>query len=85
MRYLFFDIECADGNRAICEYGYVLTDEKFNVIRKINILMDPECPFNLTGRDGQADLVLTYPYGEYYKYYSFDDSYDLTINKSRIN
>lgn len=80
MRYLFFDIECADGNRAICEYGYVLTDEKFNVIRKRNILMDPECPFNLTGRDGQADLVLTYPYSEYYKYYPFDDSYETIKN-----
>ena len=79
MRYLFFDIECADGNRAICEYGYVLTDEKFNVLRKRNILMDPECPFNLTGREGQEDLVLTYPYSEYYKYYPFDDSYE-TIN-----
>lgn len=39
MRHLFFDIECAYGNRAICEYGYVLTDEKFNAIRKRNILM----------------------------------------------
>lgn len=80
MKYLFFDIECADGNRAICEYGYVLTDEKFNVIRKRNILMDPECPFNLTGRDGQADLFLTYPYSEYYKYYPFDDSYETIKN-----
>lgn len=80
MRYLFFDIECADGNRAICEYGYVLTDEKFNVLRKRNILMDPECPFNLTGRDGQADLVLTYPYSEYYKFYPFDDSYETIKN-----
>ena len=80
MNYLFFDIECADGNRAICEYGYVLTDEKFKVLRKRNILIDPECPFNLTGRDGQVDLVLTYPYSEYYKYYPFDDSYETIKN-----
>lgn len=80
MYYLFFDIECADGNRAICEYGYVLTDDKFNVIKKRNILMDPECPFRLTGREGQADLVLTYPYEEYYKYYPFDDSYETIKN-----
>lgn len=76
MQYLFFDIECADGNRAICEFGYVLTDEKFNVLRKRNILIDPECKFNLTGREGQADLILSYPYEEYYKYYPFDDSYE---------
>lgn len=77
MNYLFFDIECADGNRAICEYGYVLTDENFNIIRKRNILIDPECRFNLTGRKGQDDLILTYPYEEYYKYYPFDDSYEI--------
>lgn len=76
MQYLFFDIECADGNRAICEFGYVLTDEKFNVLRKRNILIDPECKFNLTRREGQADLILSYPYEEYYKYYPFDDSYE---------
>lgn len=80
MRYLFFDIECADGNCAICEYGYVLTDEKFNVLKKINILIDPECEFNLTDRDGQADLKLTYPYSKYYKYYPFDESYEFIKN-----
>lgn len=42
--------------------------------------MDPECPFNLTGRDGQTDLVLTYSYSEYYKYYPFDDSYKTIKN-----
>ena len=76
MNYLFFDIECADGSKAICEYGYVLTDEKFNVLKKINILIDPECRFNLTGREGQDDLILTYPEDEYRKYYSFKDSYE---------
>ena len=80
MKYLFFDIECADGNKAICEYGYVLTDEKFNILRKRNILIDPECSFNLTGREGQDDLVLTYPESEYYKYYPFDDSYETIKN-----
>lgn len=80
MRYLFFDIECADGSKAICEFGYVLTDEKFNIIRKRNILIDPECHFNLTGRVGQDDLILTYPYSEYYKFYPFDESYETIKN-----
>lgn len=33
MRYLAFDIECCDGKH-ICEFGYVITDEKFNIIKK---------------------------------------------------
>ena len=32
MKYLFFDIECAncfDGKGKICEFGYIQTDENF--------------------------------------------------------
>ena len=76
MRYLFFDIECADGSKAICEFGYVLCDENLNVIRKTNILMNPECEFKLTGRKGQKDLVLNYSEEEYRKHKHFDDMYD---------
>ena len=80
MKYLFFDIECADGNKAICEYGYVITDEKLNILRKQNLLFDPECKFNLIGRKDQDDLILTYPYDEDYKHYPFDDSYEFIKN-----
>lgn len=76
MDYLFFDIECADGHRAICEFGYVLTNDKFEIKRKANILIDPECKFDLTNRKNQKDLILTYPETEYLKYYPFNDSYD---------
>lgn len=76
MRYLFFDIECADGNFKICEFGYVITDENFNILAKKNILINPQCRFNLTGREGQEDLILSYPYEEYYKYPTFEDMYD---------
>ena len=76
MRYLFFDIECADGKRAICEYGYVLCDEKFNVTQKKNILINPECEFNLVGREKQVDLILSYPYEEYYKHNPFNEFYE---------
>lgn len=76
MRYLFFDIECADGNKAICEFGYVLTDENFNILRERNLIIDPECRFNLRGRVKQDDLELTYPYDYYYKFYPFSDVYD---------
>lgn len=76
MNYLFFDIECADGKCAICEFGFVLTDEKFNILKKRNIIIDPECKFKLTGRKGQDDLKLSYEYDEYYRHYPFDDPYD---------
>lgn len=33
MRYLFFDIECCNG-RNICEFGYVITNDKFNILEK---------------------------------------------------
>ena len=36
MRYLFFDIECCNG-RNICEFGYVITDDKFIKVLKEKI------------------------------------------------
>ena len=44
MKYLFFDIECSncfDGIGKMCEFGYVLTDDKFNVISRHDIPMNP--------------------------------------------
>lgn len=76
MRYLFFDIECADGNKAICEYGYVLTDTSFNIIQEHLIMMNPESNFKLTGRKGQKDLVLGHSEEEYRKCKKFTDFYD---------
>lgn len=34
MRYLFCDIEVSDGNYGICEFGFVVTDEKFRPLGK---------------------------------------------------
>ena len=44
MRYLFFDLEFAsqkDGTSKICEFGYVMTDEKFNLLDKNNLIINP--------------------------------------------
>lgn len=41
MKYLFFDIECANRLNKICEFGYVLTDENFNILKKNDIPMSP--------------------------------------------
>lgn len=42
---LFFDIECAncfDGKGKICSIGYVLTDDRFNIIMKFDLLLNPK-------------------------------------------
>ena len=65
MKYLFFDIECSNcfnGVGKMCEFGYVLTDEKFNVISSDDIPMSPgkdrESRFYLKGRKHEKDLEL---------------------------
>lgn len=65
MRYLFFDIECCNG-RDICEFGYVITDENFNVIEKRDITINPQSQFNLIGRENHKDLFLAYPEAVYF-------------------
>lgn len=75
MRYLFFDIECCNGKN-ICEFGYVITDDKFNILEKKDITINPETKFNLTGRPNGRDLYLYYPESTYYKSYKFPHFYD---------
>lgn len=47
MKYLIFDIGCCDG-RHIYEFGYVITNDKFEVLEKQVITINPDKPFNLT-------------------------------------
>ena len=49
MKYLFFDLEFASSKHGskICEFGYVITDEKFDVIKRNNLIIDP----NIKGAD----------------------------------
>ncbi len=68
MKYLFFDIECAcvfKNVAKMCAFGYVLTDENFNVLAREDILMNPKGKFHLMGRKGKEGLVL--PYDEDFK------------------
>lgn len=49
MEYLFFDIECANnfgGCGKICEFGYVVTDENFEIKEKDIILVNPKAQFD---------------------------------------
>lgn len=47
MKYLFFDIECANPRfNSICTFGYVLTDDHFRVIAQEDVLMNPETGYD---------------------------------------
>ena len=68
MKYLFFDIECADGGKAtICSFGYVIADMDFKILKREDIIINPEGRFFLTGRDGRPDVKLAYPKEVFYK------------------
>lgn len=74
MKYLFFDIECSvvSKNAAkICAFGYCLTDEKFNILEKEDLLINPQGGFHLTDRKGTQGLVLPYEYAGFKKYPTF--------------
>ena len=83
MKYLFFDIECSNcfnGVGKMCEFGYVLMDEHFNVIKMDDIPMSPgkgrENRFYLTGRKHEKDLVLAYEYDYYLSQLEFPTFYN---------
>lgn len=69
MRYLFFDIECSEG-KSICSFGYVITDEGFNILEKEDILINPQSYFH-TGawskkkRESDPGISLAYPEREF--------------------
>ncbi len=74
MKYLFFDIECAGVFKnvaKICAFGYCLTDEKFNILEKEDILINPQGNFHLTDRKGEQGLVLPYKYEDFKTYPTF--------------
>ncbi|MBQ9115964.1 MAG: hypothetical protein IJY04_02985, partial [Clostridia bacterium] len=75
MNYLFFDIECCDGKH-ICEFGYVLTDESFNVISRNVITINPNMPFDLTARPNHKELELYYSDAKYYLSPTFPELYE---------
>lgn len=50
MNYVFFDIECSDGKH-MCSFGYIIINEKFEVLKKEDIVINPQSRFKL-GRAG---------------------------------
>ena len=77
MRYVFFDIECADGGQgSICSFGYVITDTDFHVLEKRDIVINPDAIFHLAGRSKKPDLVLAYTKAEFKKAPKFPHFYE---------
>ena len=75
MNYLFFDIECSDG-RHMCSFGYVLCDCRFNILKKEDILINPEAPFRLARYGGEPQIQLGYPKEKFYSAPNFVARYD---------
>ena len=77
MEYVFFDIECAcvyKNVAKICVFGYCVADENFNIIKKEDILINPNGKFHLTNRGGDG-IVLPYDYEDFKKYPDFKKFY----------
>lgn len=51
MNYLAFDIEAANGYMpsSVCSVGIVIADEKFNIVHRENIWINPKTKYNLNG------------------------------------
>lgn len=72
MDYLFFDIECANcfhGSGKICEFGYVITNENFDIKEKEIFLVNPNSVFDrFVAKKMLANPIVTYkaaaPYPE---------------------
>lgn len=75
MKYLFFDTEKATSQpriHQICEFGYVITDELFNVLERDNFIINPDLPIKqwdpfvirniLTRKPYEYELCNTFPY-----------------------
>ncbi|MDE6373213.1 MAG: hypothetical protein K2L72_01805 [Clostridia bacterium] len=78
MNLVFFDIECASVYKTtakICAFGYVLCDERFNILEKEDILINPKGKFHLTDGRGEHGLVLPYKYDEFKNYPVFTQVY----------
>ena len=76
MRYLFFDIEganCYNFVSKMCTFGYVITDEKFNLKSKIDVIINPCSPFDrhILRKNIHAYPIETYstrpPFNYFYK------------------
>ncbi len=80
MNYLFFDIECANcflGKGKICSFGYVICDEKLNILEQKDILVNPKAKFHLGKPGTDQGITLAYPREEFLKEPAFSGVYPI--------
>ncbi len=85
MKFLFFDIECSNCFGKLpkmCEFGYVLTDEHFNVLRKNAIPMSPGRKnhanrFDLSIYKREPGFQWAYDFDTYFDSPEFPEYYDM--------
>ena len=78
MNFVFFDIECANclnGEGKICSFGFVKTDEHFQVLKKKDILIDPDAPFLLGNAKRGDGIRLAYPLFRFRNSFTFPHYY----------
>ncbi len=78
MNYIFFDIECAncrEGQAKICSFGYVVTDEEYNILEKKDLIINPRAPFMLMGHRNRPYIKLAYEPEEFKKAPDFSAVY----------
>ncbi len=60
----------------MCSFGYVLTDESFNIIETDDIVMNPECEFDWYLFANKNDIKLAYPREHFRKQPNFTTFYE---------
>ena len=75
MKLVFFDIECSNGHD-ICSFGYCLVDSNFKLIKKEDIVINPESKINLAPKGKRAKIELAYSQEYFMKQNPFDFYYE---------
>jgi hypothetical protein len=79
MTYVFFDCECANclaGQGKICSLGYVKTDSALSILKKKDILMNPDAPFLLGNAKNGNGIRLAYPLFRFRNSRTFPSDYE---------
>ena len=67
---------CFNGEGKICSFGYVITDEDFNVLEKNDLVMNPASRFYLRRKEGRPEIELAYSEEYFRAQPKFDKFYE---------